>query len=69
MTWIKLLYIFLISMTLASNSVSANELTELLTGEPKEEISDKVISKDSSKQEDRKISSRIQEIFGELDKL
>ena len=58
-----------LSCLLIFTSANANELTELLTGESKEEISDKVISKDNSPQDDKKIRSRIREIFGELDKL
>mgnify|MGYP000330190573 CR=1 FL=1 len=49
--------------------MAANELTELLTGEPKEEISDKVISKDNTPQDDKEIRNRIREIFAELDNL
>ncbi|MGB1256934.1 MAG: mechanosensitive ion channel domain-containing protein [Thiolinea sp.] len=67
---IRLLYFFIfMSFALISTTGNANELTELLTGETKEEISDKVISKDNSPQDDKKIRSRIREIFGELDKL
>jgi len=53
----------------STGSVVANDLTELLTGESKEEISDKVISKDNTPQDDKKISGRIQEIFIELENL
>jgi small-conductance mechanosensitive channel len=51
--------------------LQADELTELLTGGGKEEavVSDKVITTDSSQQEDRKIKQRLQEIFAELDAL
>nr|CAA6802807.1 MAG: Mechanosensitive ion channel protein MscS [uncultured Thiotrichaceae bacterium] len=53
----------------STSSVMANELTELLTGAATEEISDKVISKDNTPQDDKKISGRIREIFIELDNL
>ncbi len=62
-------YVILLNCLFTLSHVNANELTELLTGETKEEISDKVISKDNSPQDDKKIRSRIREIFGELDKL
>lgn len=53
----------------STGSMAANELTELLTGAPKEEISDKVISKDSTPQDDKEIRKRIRDIFTELDNL
>lgn len=50
-------------------ATAANDLTELLTGEAKEEVSDKVISKDNTPQDDKKIRGRIREIFAELENL
>ena len=49
----------------------ADELTELLTGGGKEEavVADKVITTDSSKQEDNKIAQRLREIYAELEAL
>lgn len=59
----------LFSMT--SLPLQADELTELLTGSAKEEAvtTDKVITTDSSKQDDRKIKQRLQEIYAELEAL
>lgn len=61
--------LFFALLLLSASSITANELTELLTGEAKEEISDKVISKDNTPQDDREIRNRIREIFTELDNL
>ncbi|PID99841.1 MAG: mechanosensitive ion channel protein MscS [Thiothrix nivea] len=51
--------------------LSADELTELLTGGAKEEavVADKVITTNSSRQGDRKIKQRLQEIYTELEAL
>ncbi len=54
-----------------SSPLLADELTELLTGGAKEEavVADKVITTDSSRQGDRKIKQRLQEIYTELEAL
>ncbi|MEZ5537845.1 MAG: mechanosensitive ion channel family protein [Thiolinea sp.] len=60
---------FLLAIMVTPQS-HADELTDLLTGAKEEPVAaDKVITTDSSKQADRKIKQRLQEIFAELEAL
>lgn len=63
-----LLLLWLLPLSLL---VTADELTDLITGKSDEPaaVADKVIATDNSAQDDRKISKRLREIFSELDEL
>ncbi len=63
--------LYLLLFTIMVQPLSADELTELLTGGAKEEavVADKVITTNSSRQGDRKIKQRLQEIYTELEAL
>jgi small-conductance mechanosensitive channel len=64
--------LFLAALLIAmATGAQADQLTELITGTKAEApvVSDKVITTDNSKQDDRKIKQRLREIFTELEAL
>jgi small conductance mechanosensitive channel len=64
--------VFTLWITLIANLSFANELTELITGDAKSQEAldtDKVIEVNSSVQDDKKIQTRLQKIFSEMDNL
>lgn len=64
--------VFTLWITLIANLSFANELTELITGVAKSQETldtDKVIEVNSSVQDDKKIQTRLQKIFSEMDNL
>lgn len=64
--------VFTLWIVLIANLTFANELTELITGDtkPQETVdTDKVIDVNSSAQDDKKIQTRLQKIFSEMENL